>query len=213
MLSWMSQIACAVGSGVSASSFPDPAVDAKLADSPGKEVAVLAGGCFWCTEAVYEQLAGVNEVISGYAGGTAKTAHYDIVSMGRTDHAESIQITYDPSTITYGQLLKVFFSVAHDPTQLNRQGPDHGRQYRSAIFYAGEEQKRIAKAYIAQLTDAKIFDKPIVTEVVPLDKFYPAEDYHQDFVDRNPMQPYVVVNARPKVQKVRKSFPEKIKQR
>ncbi len=211
VLMWTSQVACAAGGGVPAESFPDPVVRERPTESSGKKKAVLAGGCFWCTEAVFEQLAGVEEVISGYAGGTAETANYEAVSMGRTDHAEAIEITYDSSRMTYDQLLKVFFSVAHDPTQLNRQGPDYGRQYRSAIFYIDEEQKRIAEAYLAQLTEAKIFSKPIVTEVTPLEKFYPAEDYHQDFVKRNPMQPYVVVNALPKVRKVRESFSERLK--
>jgi peptide-methionine (S)-S-oxide reductase len=194
-----------------AADFPDPALDAKPATSA--QTAVLAGGCFWCTEVVFEQLEGVSEVVSGYAGGTAESAHYDVVSAGRTDHAEVIQVKYDPSKITYGQILKIFFAVAHDPTQLNRQGPDWGRQYRSSIFYKDEEQKRVAEAYIAQLDQAKVFPKKIVTEVVPLKRFYPAEDYHQDFVRRNPMHPYVVVNAKPKVEKVRKQYAGKTKKK
>jgi len=210
MVSWLSGAACAFAPG-GTEGFPDPAVDVSATGKTGRQVAVLAGGCFWCTEAVFEQLEGVNEVVSGYAGGTAETAHYDVVSAGSTDHAEAIQITFDPSRITYGRLLKVFFSVAHDPTQLNRQGPDWGRQYRSAIFYADEEQKRVAEAYITQLQQAKVFAKQIVTQVVPLKKFFPAETYHQDFVKRNPNQPYVVVNARPKVEKVRKQFPSQTK--
>jgi len=185
--------------------LPDPASDLDKS-AGGKRTAVFAGGCFWCTEAVFEELAGVNKVVSGYAGGTAETAHYKVVSAGKTDHAEVIQITYDPAKISYGQLLKVFFGAAHDPTQLNRQGPDWGRQYRSAIFYADADEKRIAEAYIKQLGEAKIFGQPIVTEVVSLQKFYPAEEYHQDFVKRNPRHPYVVQNALPKVEKVRREF-------
>ena len=189
--------------------FPDPAVDDRAAK--GTQTAVFSGGCFWCTEAVFEQLAGVKNVVSGYAGGKREQAHYEIVSAGGTDHAESIQVTFDPAKITYGQLLKVFFHVAHDPTQLNRQGPDYGKQYRSAIFYANADQKRIAEAYIKQLTDAKVFGKPIVTQVSELKAFYPAEEYHQDFVKRNPAHPYVVVNALPKIQKTRQEFPELLK--
>jgi peptide-methionine (S)-S-oxide reductase len=190
--------------------LPDPAVDAEKR-AGGKRTAVFAGGCFWCTEAVFEELAGVEKVVSGYAGGTAETAKYKVVSEGKTDHAEVIEITYDPAKISYGQLLKVFFGAAHDPTQLNRQGPDFGRQYRSAIFYADADQKRVAEVYIQQLEAAKIFAKPIVTEVAALQKFYPAEGYHQDFVKRNPGHPYVVQNARPKVEKVRREFAALIK--
>jgi peptide-methionine (S)-S-oxide reductase len=192
-------------------SIPDPAIDVERPEGKTKQIAVFAGGCFWCTEAVFEQIAGVDKVISGYAGGDKKSAHYEIVSAGRTDHAESIQITFDPARISYGQLLKIFFSVAHDPTQLNMQGPDHGRQYRSAIFYADPQQKRVAEAYIKQLDDAKAFHKPIVTQVNELKAFYPAEEYHQDFVKRNPDHPYVVVNAIPKIQKTRKEFPALVK--
>ena len=192
-------------------SFPDPAIDVERPTTKGKQTAVFSGGCFWCTEAVFELIAGVDKVISGYAGGDKKSAHYEIVSAGKTDHAESIQITFDPARISYGQLLKIFFHVAHDPTQLNRQGPDYGRQYRSAIFYVNAEQKRVAEAYIKQLNEAKVFNKPIVTEVNELKAFYPAEEYHQDFVQRNPGHPYVVVNALPKIQKTKKEFPELIK--
>ena len=195
----------------SAVSIPDPAIDVERPAEKTKQIAVFAGGCFWCTEAVFEQIAGVDKVISGYAGGDKKSAHYEIVSAGRTDHAESIQITFDPARISYGQLLKIFFSVAHDPTQLNMQGPDHGRQYRSAIFYMDPQQKRVAEAYISQLNEAKVFHKPIVTQVGELKAFYPAEEYHQDFVKRNPDHPYVVVNAIPKIQKVKKEFPALVK--
>lgn len=191
--------------------FPDPAIDQERSATKGKQTAVLAGGCFWCTEAVLEQLSGVQKVVSGYSGGDAASAHYKTVSEGRTEHAESIEITYDPSRITYGQLLKVFFSVAHDPTQLNRQGPDYGKQYRSAIFYANAGQKRIAEAYIEQLSKAKVFPGPIVTQIVPLKAFYPAEAYHQDFVRNNPTHPYVVANALPKLQKLKKLYPAWVK--
>ena len=205
----MSLFSQSAGSAADLSKFPDPAVDEAAAS--GKQVAILAGGCFWCTEAVYEQLDGVSKVVSGYSGGTAETAKYDLVSMGRSDHAEAISITYDPTKISYGKILKVFFSIAHDPSQLNRQGPDHGRQYRSAVFYENDEQKKIVTAYIAQLEKAKVFSKPIVTEVVPLEKFYRAEEYHQDFVERNPLQGYVRVNALPKVEKLKKNYPDKLR--
>ena len=188
---------------VSPEDFPDPVSDAALADKAGKSRAILAGGCFWCVEAVYKNLDGVSSVKSGYAGGTADTADYETVSSGTTDHAESVEVVYDPSRITYGQILRVFFSIAHDPTQLNRQGPDTGRQYRSAIFYADEEEKRLANAYIDQLNKAHVFDRPIVTEVVPLEAFFEAETYHQDYAARNPLNPYIVINAQPKVRKLR----------
>jgi len=188
---------------VSPEEFPDPVVDAALADKAGQSRAILAGGCFWCVEAVYKNLDGVTSVKSGYAGGTADTADYETVSSGTTDHAESVEVVYDPSRITYGQILKVFFSIAHDPTQLNRQGPDTGRQYRSAIFYEDDEQKRLADAYIGQLNKAHVFDRPIVTEVVPLEAFFQAETYHQDYAARNPLNPYIVMNAQPKVRKLR----------
>jgi len=172
--------------------------------------AVFAGGCFWCVEAVFEQLEGVSAVVSGYAGGEAATAKYDLVSSHQTDHAEVVQITYDPSVITYGQLLKVFFAT-HDPTTLNRQGPDQGKQYRSAVFYVGDEQKRITQEYIKQLDEAGTYRDPIVTTLEPLEKFYPAEDYHQDFVVHNPNHPYIVYNALPKVKKVREKFGDLLK--
>ena len=191
--------------------FPDPAIDPERSATNGKQTAVFAGGCFWCTEAVFEQLVGVRKVVSGYAGGDAATAHYNIVGEGRTEHAESIEVTFDPSRISYGQLLKVFFSVAHDPTQLNRQGPDYGKQYRSAIFYENPEQKLTAEAYIEQLNNAKVFHGPIVTQVVPLKAFYPAEGYHQHFVQNNPTHPYVVANSLPKLQKLKKLYPDLVK--
>jgi peptide-methionine (S)-S-oxide reductase len=195
---------------VSPEQFPEPALD--IPPSPtARGTAVLAGGCFWCVEAVYEQLDGVSDAVSGYAGGTAETADYQTVCTGTTDHAEAVEIRFDPKTITYGQLLRAFFSIAHDPTQRDRQGPDVGRQYRSAIFYADEDQKRVAEAYIAQLEAARVFDAPIVTEVVPLEKFYEAETYHQGYAARNPLQPYILFNARPKVQKVRTYLKDKLK--
>ncbi len=172
---------------------------------------MLAGGCFWFVEAVYRQLDGVSSVVSGYAGGSADSADYGTVSSGRTSHAEAVEIRFDPAKTSYGQLLKVFFSIAHDPTQRDRQGPDVGKQYRSAIFYKDDEQKRVAEAYITQLEKAHVFDAPIVTEVTKLDRFYPAEDYHQDYAARNPLQPYIMFNAAPKVQKVRKYFKDKLK--
>ena len=192
-----------------ASDFPDPAVDLK--NESGSQTAVLAGGCFWCTEAVFEQIAGVEKVVSGYSGGDRSTANYDAVCTGKTGHAESVQITYDPHKITYGQLLKVFFSVAHDPTQLNRQGPDRGPQYRSAIFYSNADQKRVAEAYIQQLGKAKIFGSPIVTEVTPLKAFYTAEEHHQNFCSRHPQNPYVLAIADPKIEKTKKQYPELLK--
>jgi peptide-methionine (S)-S-oxide reductase len=188
---------------VSPEEFPDPVVDAAIAEKAGQSRAILAGGCFWCVEAVYKNLDGVNSVKSGYAGGTVDTADYETVSSGTTNHAEAVEVVYDPSRISYGQILKVFFSIAHDPTQLNRQGPDTGRQYRSAIFCADDEQKRLADAYIDQLNNAHVFDRPIVTEVVPLEAFFEAETYHQDYAARNPLNPYIVINAQPKVRKLR----------
>jgi peptide-methionine (S)-S-oxide reductase len=194
---------------VSPEQFPAPVIDA--APASGESVAVLAGGCFWCVEAVYLQLDGVRSVKSGYAGGTAETADYDTVCTGRTDHAEAVEIRFDPAKLTYGKLLTVFFSIAHDPTTKDRQGNDIGRQYRSAIFYAGDEQKRVAEAYIAQLDAAKVFDRPIVTEVVRLERFYEAEAYHQNYAARNPGQPYIAYNAVPKVKKVRQYYADQLK--
>ncbi|HTI36357.1 MAG TPA: peptide-methionine (S)-S-oxide reductase MsrA [Vicinamibacterales bacterium] len=194
------------------SRFPDPAVDPKPA-SPGTQTAVLAGGCFWGVEAVFERLAGVTNVVSGFAGGSRATAHYEIVSTGMTGHAESVQITYDPARISYGTLLKVFFAVAHDPTELDRQGPDEGTQYRSSIFYATPEQKTVAEDYIRQLDAAKIFPRRIATIVVPLQGFYAAEAYHQHFLDRNPNYPYIVYNDLPKLDFLKKEFPELLKTR
>ena len=191
-----------------ASAVPAPTVDAPRASAAAQQSAVISGGCFWGIQAVFQHVKGVISATSGYAGGSAKTAEYEIVSTGETGHAESVEIVYDPSQITYGELLRVFFSVAHDPTQLNRQGPDSGTQYRSSIFYSNDEQKRIAEAYIAQLDKAKIFSRPIVTKVVPLEGFYPAEAYHQNYAALHPNQPYILFNDAPKVEHLRKEFPD-----
>jgi len=172
---------------------------------------VLAGGCFWGMEAVFESLKGVTSAVAGYAGGSKDTAHYEMVSTGDTGHAESVQVTFDPSQITFGQLLSVYFLVAHDPTELNRQGPDEGTQYRSAIFYENDAQKQAAQAYIKQLEQTKRFDAPIVTQVVPLHGFYAAEAYHQHFVQRNPDYPYVVFNDLPKLKHLREQYPQLVK--
>jgi peptide-methionine (S)-S-oxide reductase len=200
-------IACSASTTASTVTIPDPVLDAPLAATKGEQTAVLAGGCFWGIEAVFEHVKGVTKVTSGYAGGTARTARYEEVSEGETGHAESVRITYDPSLITYGQLLKVFFAVAHDPTELNRQGPDTGTQYRSAIFYSNEEQKRIAMAYIDQLNNAQAFKRPIATQVTTLNAFYQAEEYHQDYAARHPKDRYIVINDLPKVANLRKQFP------
>ena len=201
-----STLACSTATASPAVAIPDPVVDAPLATAKGRQTAVLAGGCFWGVEAVFEHVKGVSSVTSGYSGGTAKTANYDLVSAGRSVHAESVRITYDPSVISFGQILKVFFSVAHNPTELNRQGPDTGTQYRSAIFYANVEQQRIARAYIEQLNKAQVFARPIVTQIAP-DSFYEAEAYHQDYAAQHPDQPYIVHHDLPKVENLRKLFP------
>jgi peptide-methionine (S)-S-oxide reductase len=190
-----------------AAPLPDAKIDAPRSTATGTQTAVFAGGCFWGVEAVFEHVKGVTQVVSGYAGGSADTAKYDEVSSGSTGHAESVRISYDPSRISYGQLLKVFFSVAHDPTELNRQGPDTGTQYRSAVFFANDEQKRIAESYIAQLQTARAFPRSIVTQVTPLKAFYEAEAYHQDYLARNPNQPYIVINDLPKIANLQRQFP------
>ena len=190
-----------------ATPLPDPKVDAPVSAAKSTQTAVFAGGCFWGVEAVFEHVRGVTQVVSGYSGGSADAAKYDQVSSGGTGHAESVRISYDPSRITYGQLLKVFFSVAHDPTELNRQGPDSGTQYRSAIFFANDEQKRVAEAYIGQLQAARAFPRPIVTQVTALKAFYEAEAYHQDYLVRHPNQPYIVINDLPKVANLQRQFP------
>lgn len=197
-----------VGCAGGAAEFPSPSVDLPAPSSRQSATAVLAGGCFWGVEGVFERLKGVSNVVSGYAGGVKLTARYEIVETGATGHAESVEITYDPSVISYGRLLEVFFSVAHDPTELNRQGPDEGTQYRSIIFYASEDQKRVAEGYIQQLNAAGIFPSRIVTEVVPLKGFYPAEPEHQHFLERHPDNPYIVYNDLPKLSQLKKRFPE-----
>jgi len=188
--------------------LPDPTTDMPLAAEHGKATAVFAGGCFWGVEAVFENVTGVTEAVSGYSGGSLAAPTYEQVSSGRTGHAESVRVTYDPSRVTYGQLLKVFFAVAHDPTQLNRQGPDRGTQYRSAIFPMNEKQAEVAKAYIAQLDQAKMFHSKIVTKIEPGHEFYPAEGYHQDFLVLHPNYPYIVFNDLPKVRNLKRLFPD-----
>jgi peptide-methionine (S)-S-oxide reductase len=188
--------------------FPKPAVDAPLAATKGQETAVVSGGCFWGIQAVFQHLKGVTSATSGYSGGAANTAHYEEVSTGETGHAESVKVIYDPSQISYGQILMIFFSVGHNPTELNRQGPDYGSQYRSSIFYLNDGQKKIAEAYIAQLNAAKIYSQPIVTKVVPLQAFYVAEDYHQDYLKHHPYEPYIMINDQPKLTSLKKEYPE-----
>jgi peptide-methionine (S)-S-oxide reductase len=190
--------------------FPDPDLDIGV-DAGAHQSAVLAGGCFWCVEAVFRQLDGVLDVVSGYAGDSAATADYQTVCSGTTDHAEVVRVDFDAAKLSYGQLLKVFFSVAHDPTQLNRQGNDRGRQYRSAVFYADDAQREVAERYIRKLEAAKAFSGPIVTTLEPLEAFYKAEDYHQDYAARNPAQPYIAAVAAPKVEKVRHYYADRLK--
>ena len=202
-----SVLACAA-CAASERPIPPPKEDTPRAVAAGKETAVFAGGCFWGTQAVFERVKGVSKTTAGYAGGSAATATYDQVTTETTGHAESVEVVYDPSQITYGQLLRIFFSVVHDPTELNRQGPDVGPSYRSAIFYTNDEQKRVATAYIAQLDAAKVFPKRIVTEVTPLKGFYHAEDYHQDFALKNPTNPYIKICDLPKVSALKQQFPE-----
>jgi len=206
ILALVSLIACTAQAA--APKVPAATTDVPLAQKSGEQKAVFAGGCFWGTQAVFERLKGVKKTTVGYAGGSANTATYDQVTTETTGHAESVEVVYDPSQITYGQLLRVFFSVAHDPTQLNRQGPDVGTSYRSAIFYMNDEQKRLAAAYIAQLDAAKVFPGKIVTEVTPLKGFYRAEDYHQDYALKNPENPYIQVCDRPKIAALKQQFPE-----
>jgi peptide-methionine (S)-S-oxide reductase len=187
---------------------PSPVVDAAINARKGEQTAIVAGGCFWGIQAVFQHVKGVINATSGYSGGAVNTAQYEMVSTGDTGHAESVKITYDPSRITYGQLLRIFFSVAHDPTELNRQGPDSGTQYRSVIFYSNDEQKRIAEAYITQLDKSQVFPRAIVTQLVPLKAFYPAEAYHQDYAANHPNNPYIVYNDAPKVAHLHQEFPE-----
>lgn len=203
-------LACALP-GHSPASFPDPEFDPVADANAAHAEIVLAGGCFWCTEAVYRQLDGVIEVVSGYSGGSAETANYEAVCTNTTGHAEAIRIAYDPHRISLGQILKVFFSVAHDPTQLNRQGGDIGTQYRSAVFFADQAQRELAERYIGQLDAAGLFDAPIVTALEPLAAFYPAEAHHQDYAALNPEQPFIRAAAQPKVAKLRHAFPDKVR--
>jgi len=203
----LSILACSA-SGQPKGPIPAAKVDAPLATSPGKQTAVFAGGCFWGTQSVFERVKGVLKTTAGYSGGSASTATYSQVTTETTGHAESVEVVYDPSQITYGELLRIFFSVVHDPTQLNRQGPDVGTSYRSAIFYTNDEQKRVATAYIQQLDAAKAFPAPIVTEVTPLKGFYNAEDYHQDYALHNPDNPYIKVCDLPKIKLLKEEFPQ-----
>lgn len=200
-------LACS-GHAASKTPIPTPAVDVPLAKTAGHQTAVFAGGCFWGTQSVFERVRGVLHTTAGYAGGSAATATYDQVTSETTGHAESVEVVYDPSKITYGQLLRIFFSVAHDPTELNRQGPDVGTSYRSAIFYENQEQKRLAEAYIAQLDEARVFPKPIVTQVTPFKGFYRAEDYHQDYALHHPDEPYIMICDRPKIEALKQQFPD-----
>jgi peptide-methionine (S)-S-oxide reductase len=185
---------------------PPPTLDEAASTGSGLQTAVLAGGCFWGVQGVYEHTKGVTAAVSGYAGGKKETAHYEMVGTGRTGHAESVSVTFDPQQITYGKILQIYFSVAHNPTELNYQGPDEGTQYRSAIFYANDEQKRVAGAYIAELDKAHVFGEPIVTKLEPLTGFYPAEDYHQDFLVLHPSYPYIAYNDLPKVDNLKRLF-------
>jgi peptide-methionine (S)-S-oxide reductase len=207
LMLFVGAVACNAGNAAGAT-VPAPTVDAAKPTKPGQQTAVIAGGCFWGIQAVFQHVKGVTNATSGYSGGGASTAEYEVVSTGLTGHAESVKITYDPSQITYGELLRVFFSVAHDPTELNRQGPDSGTQYRSVIFYDNDEEKRIAEAYIAQLAQAKVFQRRIVTQVVPLKAFYPAEAYHQDYATHHPDSPYIMFNDAPKVAHLKQQFPD-----
>jgi peptide-methionine (S)-S-oxide reductase len=200
--------ACNASTAAAGGALPNPVIDAPLAATKGEQTAVIAGGCFWGVQAVFQHVKGVISVSAGYSGGAADTAHYEMVSEGNTGHAESVRIKYDPSRISFGQLLKVYFAVAHDPTELNRQGPDTGSQYRSAIFYSNAEQQRIAEAYIAQLNKAGVFKRTIVTQVVALKAFYEAEAYHQDYAQHHPNEPYIAINDLPKVAELHKQLPE-----
>ena len=202
-------VAAVIGRGIEPkrahAAFPEAT---EVRSQEKKATAILAGGCFWGIEGVYEHVKGVLDVVSGYAGGSVKNPDYESVSSGRTGHAEAVRITYDPSQVSYGDILKIFFSVAHDPTQLNRQGPDVGTQYRSAIFFNDAEQEKVAREYIKKLGEAKVYSRPIVTEVTPLKQFYMAEDYHQDYMEHHPNQPYIVYNDRPKVEHLKAQFPQ-----
>lgn len=200
--------ACRAGAASTNAAIPAPKVDTPAAEATGLQTAVLAGGCFWGLQGMFQHVEGVTKVVAGYSGGTRETASYDMVSTERTGHAESVEITFDPKRISYGKLLQLYFSVAHDPTQLNRQGPDRGPSYRSEIFFASPTQERVARAYVEQLTQAKVFSAPIVTKIEPLKEFYPAEGYHQDFLVRNPTYPYIVIHDLPKIDHLKRAYPE-----
>jgi peptide-methionine (S)-S-oxide reductase len=199
-------VACHASSA--AVKLPNPVADEPLSKTKSAETVVLAGGCFWGIQAVFEHVKGVSSATAGYSGGSASTAQYETVSTGQTGHAESVRVVYDPSQISFGQILKVFFSVAHDPTELNRQGPDDGTQYRSVIFYASEDQRRVAQAYVDQLNGAKVFARPIVTQIAALKAFYPAEGYHQDYAEHHPNEPYIAINDLPKLDHLKQTLPE-----
>ena len=208
LLPLVAAVACSTVHG----QVPEFSAKPQVTAAKGQQTAVFAGGCFWGVDAVFKHVKGVSSVLSGYAGGNAGTAQYETVSSGSTGHAESVKVTFDPAQVSYAQLLRIFFSVAHDPTELNRQGPDTGTQYRSAIFYANEEQKQVAQDYIAQLDQAKVFSSRIVTEVTPLKGFYPAEQYHQNVLARNPTYPYIVIHDLPKLRALKKQFPAQYNQ-
>jgi peptide-methionine (S)-S-oxide reductase len=201
-------IGCGANADTLNRGIPAASLDTAAAEAKGQEVAVLAGGCFWGLQGMFQHVKGVSRVVAGYAGGDKSTAHYEMVGTETTGHAESVEITFDPKQISYGQLLRLYFSVAHDPTQLNRQGPDSGPSYRSEIFFTSPAQEKIARAYVAQLTAAKVFSSPIVTKIEPLKGFYEAEDYHQDYLINHPSQPYIVFNDLPKVKALEKVYPQ-----
>jgi peptide-methionine (S)-S-oxide reductase len=201
-------LACQVGADAINKVIPAPALDTPAAQAAGQETAVLAGGCFWGLQGMFEHVQGVTKVVAGYSGGDKATAHYEMVGTERTGHAESVEITFDPKKVSFGQLLRLYFAVAHDPTELNRQGPDSGPSYRSEIFFMTPMQEKIAKAYVEQLNQAKVFGDPIVTKIEPLKGFYPAEDYHQDFLIHNPTYPYIVRNDMPKIAALKRVFPD-----
>lgn len=206
VLCLISTVACHASSA--AAKLPNPTADDPLSKTKGTQTIVLAGGCFWGIQAVFEHVKGVSSATAGYSGGSASTAQYETVSTGQTGHAESVRVVYDPAQVSFGQILKVFFSVAHDPTELNRQGPDEGTQYRSVIFYSSEDQRRIAQAYVDQLNGAKVFARPIVTQIVALKAFYPAESYHQDYAEHHPNDPYIAFNDLPKLDHLKQTLPE-----
>lgn len=201
-------LSCGANAEAVNKALPPPDLDTPVAEAAGRQVAVLAGGCFWGLQGMFEHVQGVTKVVAGYSGGDKATAHYEMVGTERTGHAESVEITFDPKQISYGQLLRLFFSVAHDPTELDRQGPDRGPSYRSEIFFSSPAQERVARAYVAQLTKAKVFASPIVTKIEPLKAFYAAEDYHQDYLIHNPHQPYIVYNDLPKIEALKKVYPQ-----